>query len=146
MSNTLASLALLVATLPTVTVHAPSATLHLEVARTVDQREYGLMNRTSVPQHTGMVFVFEQDAPIAFWMKSTLVPLDMIFVAADGTVRLVDADVPVLAKNTPDSKIPLEQGTAKYVIELAAGEAAKDGISAGVKLDVAQALGAAGSH
>ncbi len=125
--------------LPTIAVHAPRAELTLEVARTPAQREYGLMNRTSVAAHTGMIFVFERDEPVEFWMKQTLVPLDMIFVAADGTVRRVFADVPVVSPALSDDRIPREGGDAKYVIELRAGEAALDGIAAGVKLDLRDA-------
>jgi uncharacterized membrane protein (UPF0127 family) len=69
-------------------------------------------------------------------MKNTLVPLDMIFVGADGTVRRVYANVPVLHPQPSDDRIPLEGARAKFVIELPAGEAAKDGIVEGVKLDL----------
>ena len=128
--------AVLLATFTTVVVHAPKADLTLEVARTNADREYGLMNRRSLPEHTGMIFVFSTDAQIAFWMKNTLVPLDMIFVAADGTVRRVFANVPVLDPQPEDDRIPLEQSSGKYVIELPAGEAANNSIAAGVKLDL----------
>ncbi|HEX3671353.1 MAG TPA: DUF192 domain-containing protein [Candidatus Cybelea sp.] len=127
---------LLAAALPTAVVHAPRADLTLEVARTDEQRAHGLMDRKTVPAHTGMIFVFDTDSPVDFWMKDTLVPLDMIFVASDGTVRRVYANVPVLRAGTGDEAIPREAGTAKYVIELRAGEAAQDGIATGVKLDV----------
>ncbi len=133
----------LAAALPVVVVHAPHADLTLEVARTEAQREYGLMNRTQLAPHTGMLFVFGGDAPVAFWMKDTLVPLDMAFIAADGTVRKVFADVAVVARSLPDADIPRESDVAKYVIELPAGEAARDGIAAGVRLDLRSA-GAAG--
>jgi uncharacterized membrane protein (UPF0127 family) len=69
-------------------------------------------------------------------MKDTLVPLDMIFIAADGTVRRVFSKVPVVAATLPDEQIPREGAQAKYVIGLAAGEASADGIVAGVKLDL----------
>ncbi len=120
--------------LPTIRVHAPRVTLTLQVAKTEDQRETGLMSVTDLPVHTGMVFVFEMDQPVEFWMKDTLVPLDMVFVAADGTVRGVAANVPVVPEDAPDDAIPRRGGTAKYVIELPAGEAAKDGIAPGVHL------------
>lgn len=128
---------LLALALPTVVVHAPRATITLEVARTDAQRQHGLMNRTSLPEHTGMIFVFDDDEPIGFWMKDTLISLDMIFVSADGTVRRVFAGVPVVDPKLPDDAIPREVAQAKYVIELAAGEAARDGIAPGVKLDLA---------
>ncbi|MGC1382008.1 MAG: DUF192 domain-containing protein [Candidatus Baltobacteraceae bacterium] len=133
MFNLIAAVAL---ALPTVVVHAPQADLTLEVARTEPQRERGLMERTSVAPHTGMIFVFDSDETLDFWMKNTLVPLDMIFVAADGTVRRVFANVPVVSPSTPDGAIPREEARAMYVIELHAGEAAKDGIAAGTRLDL----------
>jgi uncharacterized protein len=120
--------------LPTMFVHAPHATLTLQVANSEDERETGLMSVTHLPKHTGMVFVFEQDAPITFWMKNTLVPLDMVFVAADGTVRSVAVNVPVVPETTADDAIPRRSGTAKFVIELPAGEAATDGIVTGTHL------------
>jgi uncharacterized protein len=129
------SLAFAVA-LQAVVVRAPRADLTLEVARTEAQRERGLMNRKTVAPHTGMIFVFERDGPVEFWMKDTLEPLDMIFIGADGNVRRVYASVPVVAPGVSDDAIPREGGTAKFVIELAAGEAARDGIAAGAKLDL----------
>lgn len=126
-------------TLPMTYVEAPRARLLLETATTEPERERGLMSRTSLPSHTGMLFVFDDDVPISFWMKDTLVSLDMIFVAGDGTVRRVFARVPIVAPDTPDARIPLETARARYVIELAAGEAEADGIAPGVKLHFAGA-------
>jgi uncharacterized protein len=126
----------LAAVLATMVVHAPKADLTLEIARTERQREQGLMNRHVVSPHAGMLFVFDRDEDVDFWMKDTLVPLDMIFIAADGTVRRVFSKVPVVAATLPDEQIPREGAQAKYVIELAAGEASADGIVAGVKLDL----------
>lgn len=126
----------IVLALAAIVVHAPKADLSLEVARTAAQREYGLMNRTSIAAHTGMLFVFDSDGPIAFWMKNTRVPLDMVFISADGTVRRIFANVPVVDPNLRDDAIPRESSTAKYVIELRAGEAAPDGIVPGIRLDL----------
>ena len=128
--------ALLAAALSTVVVHAPRADLTLEVARTQSQREYGLMNRAHMAPHTGMIFVFDADGPEQFWMKNTLVPLDMIFIGADGTVRKIFANVAVVPQSTPDEAIPREGADAKYVIELRTGEAARDGIVEGLRLDL----------
>lgn len=120
--------------LSTVAVYAPKATLTLQVANTEDERELGLMSVTVLAPHTGMIFVFDADSKVEFWMKDTRVPLDMIFVAPDGRVRDVAASVPVVAPDTPDEQIPRRSGTAKYVIELAAGEAGVDGIVRGSRL------------
>lgn len=120
--------------LPKIVVQAPRADLTLQVASTAEERERGLMSVTKLGAHTGMVFVFESDQPVVFWMKDTFVPLDMVFVDSNGKVRSVAARVPVVPQNTPDDKIPRRSGAAKYVIELPAGEATKDGITAGVTL------------
>lgn len=119
-----------------VTVHAPKADLQLEVAATAAQQERGLMNRTAMAPHAGMLFVFDSDAPVQFWMKNTLIPLDMIFAGADGTVRTVYRNVAVVSPALPDDAIPREAGVAKYVIELGANEAERDGIRPGVRLDI----------
>jgi uncharacterized protein len=115
-------------------VHAPHAVLRLEIASNEVDRERGLMFRTSLPAHTGMLFVFDTDAPVAFWMKNTLLPLDMVFVAADGRVRSVASNVPIASAGIPNADIPRRYGVAKYVIELPAKEAARDGIMPGTRL------------
>ncbi|HEY8313762.1 MAG TPA: DUF192 domain-containing protein [Candidatus Baltobacteraceae bacterium] len=113
------------------TLCVPRATLRVEIADTEPARERGLMDRTVLAPHTGMLFVFDADRQVEFWMKDTLVPLDMVFVGADGVVRSVAARVPSTTPATAESKIPRRDGTAKYVIELPAGEAAADGIRPG---------------
>ena len=94
------------------------------------------MYRTALPAHTGMLFVFASDGPVGFWMKNTLVPLDMVFVAGDGRVRIVFRHVAPAPPSMADDAIPREDGTAKYVIELPSGEASRDGIVPGVTLTI----------
>lgn len=120
--------------LPVMKLNAPAAALRVQIARTEEQRERGLMGVTHLAPRNGMIFVFERDAPVAFWMKDTLIPLDMVFVSADGTVRRVYSKVPVVPRTLPDAQIPLEQGTAKYVIELPSGEALADGLREGSRV------------
>jgi uncharacterized protein len=122
--------------LPVVFIHAPQANLRLEVARNDPEREHGLMDRTSLPPHTGMLFVFDNDGPVTFWMKDTLIPLDMVFVAADGTIRSIDPAVPPAPAKASDAAIPLEPGRGKYVIELPTGEAYVDGLKPGLRLTI----------
>jgi len=120
--------------LTTIDVMAPKAALHLQVAQTEAQRERGLMSVTKLPAHSGMIFVFETESQVEFWMKDTLIPLDMVWVSADGTVNTVATDVPVVSTGTPDDQIPRRHGNGKYVIELPAFEAKQDGIVPGAHL------------
>ena len=116
-------------------VRAPAEYFDLVVADSQTTREYGLMCVRSLAPHAGMIFVFgDGDYNRDFWMKNTLIPLDMIFVAKNGYVNNVRADVPATTVETPDEKIPHRAGTGAYVIELAAGEAARAGIKPDVKL------------
>lgn len=121
--------------LATIALHAPRTELRVQVARTEQQRERGLMSVHRLAPHTGMLFVFDADEPVAFWMKDTLISLDMVFLAPDGTVRKIFARVPVVSPSLADMDIPLEQGKAKFVIELPAGEAAQDGLRAGTRVE-----------
>jgi uncharacterized membrane protein (UPF0127 family) len=118
-------------------VRAPAAVLDLRIADTMAKREYGLMCVRALPARTGMIFVFDDgDNYRDFWMKNTLVPLDMVFVSKKGRVNDVRSNVPATNVDTPDEKIPHRDGTGTYVIELAAGEAARAGIKPGTLLDV----------
>jgi uncharacterized protein len=119
---------------PFLMLKAPLAMLSLEVADTQAKQERGLMYRTSLAAHTGMIFIFNRDDVVEFWMKNTLIPLDMVFVAADGYVRSVSANVPATTADTPDDRVARVLGRAKFVLELPAGEAAEDGLRAGARL------------
>jgi hypothetical protein len=122
-------------TAATVAAHAPRGPIALVVVNDEAARERGLMCVVLVPARRGMLFVFPPpDAQQGFWMKNTLVPLDMVFVRGDGTVSSIAANVPATPSGTPDDKVARAGGLGRYVIELAAGEAARLGIVAGTKL------------
>jgi hypothetical protein len=120
--------------LPTIELRAPRATLHLAVADDEASRELGLMCVTRLRQHAGMLFPFARDANWEFWMKDTLIPLDMIWVARNGTVTALASNVPASTLQTPDDAVARRSGYGRYVIELRADEARRDGIVAGTKL------------
>jgi hypothetical protein len=117
-----------------ISLHAPAGRLRVQVAATEPQRERGLMGVRKLEPHAGMLFIFDSDAPVEFWMKDTLIPLDMVFIGSNGIVRVVFANVPVVATDTSDDRIPRRDGVAKFVLELPAGEAARDGLAAGIKI------------
>ena len=94
--------------------------LKLEVAATPKEWEKGLMYRRSLEGIDGMLFLFDDDSPHAMWMKSTYIPLDILFLDDAGTVTTIHAGA------KPHDLTPLpSNGPASGAIELAAGAAAK---------------------
>ena len=99
-----------------------------QVAHTPDQRQIGLMQRKEMPQHEGMIFVFEQASQQCFWMKNTLLALTAAFVADDGTiVNMAD-----MKPETTDSHCSTQP--VRYVLEMNKGWFSKKGIKPGSKL------------
>jgi uncharacterized protein len=96
----------------------PPRTVRLEVAADPAARARGLMGRGQVPEGTGMVFLYPADVREAFWMKNTLVPLSIAFVAADGRVVSVAEMTPCQADPCPTYP---PAGPYRYAVELAAG-------------------------
>jgi len=91
---------------------------NVEVARTLRQRELGLMFRRSMPEDRGMLFFFDAERPIAMWMKNTYIPLDMVFVSRSGVVTGVARGAKPLSEEIIPSGRP-----AYAVVELNAGVA-----------------------
>jgi uncharacterized protein len=114
--------------LPVVQLQAGMHNIRAQVAATPDQRATGLMHRKEMPQHEGMLFVFEQPSPQCFWMKNTLLPLSIAFVADDGTVVNVDEMKPQTLDSHCSSK------PVRYVLEMNQGWFTKRGVKAGTKL------------
>lgn len=110
--------------------------LSVEVADTASERQRGLMYRESLPNGTGMLFVYGRANQRRFWMKNTLVPLDIIFVDSNGRVLNVEHAVP--EPNTPDDELTRyrSDGPAQFVVEAERGYANRTGISAGDRLVV----------
>jgi uncharacterized membrane protein (UPF0127 family) len=114
--------------LPRAKLTAGMHLLDVQLAQTPEQRQIGLMFRKEMPQHEGMLFVFEQAAVQCFWMRNTLIPLTAAFVADDGTiVNLVD-----MKPQSDDSHCSAQ--AVRYVLEMNAGWFAKRHIKAGYRL------------
>jgi uncharacterized membrane protein (UPF0127 family) len=109
-----------------------TATFSVELATTEATREYGLMNRTKLPEDTGMLFLYDRPGSHAFWMKDTLVPLDMLFFTANGQLVYIHPNArphdltPVLP--TPD------RHNICAILELPGGQAAKSALSVGDRM------------
>jgi uncharacterized membrane protein (UPF0127 family) len=98
----------------------------VEVAATPAQQEIGMMFRTTVPPGTGMIFPMNPPRPASFWMRNTLVSLDLVFIGADGRVRNI------VAGAVPRSEVPLNSaGPVAAVLELEGGEAERIGLQPG---------------
>ena len=108
-------------------------TFNIEVVDTEAGRERGLMDRKSLAPDAGMLFDFLAPQPVAFWMKDTLIPLDMVFIARDGVVKSIHADAQPLDL-TP---IP-SNGPVQFVLEIAGGRAAAIGLAPGDRMDEAR--------
>jgi hypothetical protein len=105
-------------------------TVVAEVARTAAERQEGLMDRDEVPEGTGMLFVFDDEATRSFWMKDTQVPLDIAYINAD--LRIVDIfQMEPLVTTTYDSSAP-----AMFALEVRQGWFAEQGIGAGAQAQV----------
>ncbi len=98
----------------------------VEVATTEEEKRTGLMYRKELPDGRGMLFDFSPEQEISMWMKNTFIPLDMIFIRADGRIlRIAENTVPQSTAIIPS------RGRAKGVLEVIAGTAKKYGIAPG---------------
>jgi len=103
--------------------------IKVEVADTEQKREIGLMFRENLDENKGMLFVFDDEKYVTFWMKNTLIPLDIIFISSNGTINEIKENVqPCLAD--PCELYP-SVNPSKYVLEVNANFSKKNGISVG---------------
>lgn len=109
-------------------------TIQLEVARTPEQQQIGLMNRKTLADDRGMLFLFSPARPTQFWMKNTLIPLDMVFLR-NGTVRVLVPNVPP-CKVDPCPTYGSQTEEIDQVIELRGGRATELGVKVGDRIPV----------
>lgn len=112
--------------------------LKVEMAVSWAQRAQGLQGRTRIAPDAGMLFDFHRSKPVAMWMKNTYLPLDMLFIAADGRIANIARDT------EPLSLTPIHSaGSVRAVLEVGAGTAARLGLRAGDRV-IHPIFGAAG--
>lgn len=112
----------------TIAIHSGDKTINVsvELAQTDEERRNGLMNRQSLPKNYGMWFVFPYDVQDPFWMKDTLVPLDMIFVSSD--MKIVD----IITNAAPEkTDLLTPKSPYRYVLEVNGGFAEANSIHIG---------------
>jgi uncharacterized protein len=98
----------------------------VELAATDAERQKGLMFRKELPEGQGMLFDFKQDQDVSMWMRNTLIPLDMLFINADGRIRRIAENTEPMSERTIPSG-----GPVRAVLEVIGGTAKKLGIAPG---------------
>lgn len=118
-----------------------SQSLHLQLARTAAERTVGLMHRTAMPADEGMLFCYPEPQPMVFWMKNTILPLDLLFFDADlrlnGWIAGMQPGIGI-----PDAQLPRYPSPrpAQYALEVNAGSVQAWGLREGDTLDIALTL------
>ncbi len=104
--------------------------IDIEIADIESERTIGLMHRRSMPDTQGMLFIFEREEPRSFWMRNTLIGLDILYIKQDGTIEsIAKYCVPKSEKSIPS------RGPALYVLELIEGFCDIHGVEVGDKVD-----------
>jgi uncharacterized membrane protein (UPF0127 family) len=112
-------------TLPTIPVQIGGVEFRIEVARSEEEKARGLMHRRSLGEHSGMIFVYEADEHLSFWMKDTTLPLDLVFLSRDGEILEVEQPKPLSLKPVTSAR------AARYALELPAGSLRRLGVVPG---------------
>lgn len=116
--------------LKTVTLTIGAATVKAEVAATELERNRGLMYRTSLHDGEGMLFVFDRDQQVSFWMKNTKLPLSIAYIISDGTIIQILDLVPYSEEPRPSSR------SIRYALEVPQGWFDRAGIKVGDKVTI----------
>ena len=103
----------------------------VEIAETREQQNRGLMYRESLAPDRGMIFVYDDESVRGFWMRNTYIPLDIIYIRADGTIAKIHANTLPLSETPYSSLEPVQT-----VLEIAGGRAAELGIAEGDRVQL----------
>ena len=120
--------------LETIDVTINGHELRLEVARTTEEQATGLMYRKELPENQGMLFPYESDRKLSFWMKNTEIPLSIAFLAADGTIKEI-YDMKPLSLNTVSSR-----HSVRFALEVNLGLFERLGIEVGDRVELPEDL------
>jgi len=107
---------------------------HIELARTREEQSRGLMYRESLRSDEGMIFIYEEDRKLSFWMKNTYIPLSIAFIAKDGTIKEIH-------QLKPESLTPvISSHSVRYALELPFGSFNQSGAKVGDKITLPEQL------
>ncbi|KQX42934.1 hypothetical protein ASD04_02985 [Devosia sp. Root436] len=99
---------------------------NVEVVDTPESRAQGLMYRTELADDAGMLFDFKEERPVSFWMRNTFIPLDMVFVGADGVVKTIHVNARPHDITSIPSEVPVQ-----FVLEIPGGRSEEIGLKPG---------------
>jgi hypothetical protein len=105
-------------------------TFNVEVVDTPETTAQGLMFRESLADDAGMLFDFKEVREVSFWMQNTLIPLDMIFIAPDGTVETIHVNARPLDTTSIPSQVPVQ-----FVLEIPGGRSVEIGLEPGDRVE-----------
>lgn len=108
--------------------------IRARVADTPQKTEKGLMFVKHLPEDEGMLFAFDKEQEHFFWMKNTLIDLDIIFLSAQGRITQAYEAVPHTYTYTPEREIPVVRGEGRYVLEAASGTVSRHNLRPGDSL------------
>lgn len=107
----------------------------VEIADTDSKREQGLMYRTSMPENEGMLFIFEFERPLTFWMRNTRIPLSIAYIDANKKILNIHEMVPA-PDSEPHPKLYPSEGSALYALEMNKGWFSKNNIKPGQTIEI----------
>lgn len=115
--------------LPTAEIEVGQDTYTVEIARSSEEHQQGLMHRDTLGEYAGMLFVFERDRHLSFWMKNTYIPLSIAYISKDGVIRSIH-------DMQPESLRSIESEVAvRFALELPQGAFARSGAAAGDRIE-----------
>ncbi len=111
--------------LPTVDLAVGAVTVRTEVARTPLEKERGLMFRKSLGENEGMIFVYDSDQRLSFWMRNTYIPLSIAFISAEGVITQIEDMRPLDERNV------VTERSVRYALEATQGAFTRWGAAVG---------------
>jgi len=116
--------------LPSVPVQIGGQEFRIEVARSEEQKARGLMHRRSLGERSGMIFVYEADEHLSFWMKNTTLPLTLAFLSREGEILQIEELKPLSLKPVTSTR------AARYALELPLGSLQRLGVLPGDRVQL----------
>lgn len=120
--------------LETVQIELGGETFTVEVARTNAEKQLGLMYRKNLRKNRGMLFVYEEDRKLSFWMKNTKVPLSIAYITKDGTIKEIYQMEPYSLRSIESSHY------VRYALEVPRGTFARLGLEEGDTIDLSESI------